>query len=87
MITTSIGITIIPDDGNDANALMKNADLAMYRAKENGRNNYQYYSEEMNTNAVHRLRVEYEVRRALERNEFVLYYQPKIRLSDQRRYR
>jgi diguanylate cyclase (GGDEF)-like protein/PAS domain S-box-containing protein len=84
VITTSIGITIIPEDGDEANALMKNADLAMYRAKEHGRNNYQYYSEELNTNAVHRLRTEYEVRRALERKEFVLYYQPKIRLADQR---
>jgi diguanylate cyclase (GGDEF)-like protein/PAS domain S-box-containing protein len=83
VITTSIGITIIPDDGTESNALMKNADLAMYRAKEHGRNNYQYYSEEMNTNAVHRLRLEYEMRRALERQEFVLYYQPKIRLTDQ----
>jgi len=83
VVTTSIGITIIPEDGTEANALMKNADLAMYRAKEHGRNNYQYYSEEMNTNAVHRLRTEYELRRALERNEFELYYQPKVRLSDQ----
>ena len=84
VITPSIGIAIIPDDGRDANALMKNADLAMYRAKEHGRNNFQFYSEEMNTNAVNRLRTEYELRRALEREEFELYYQPKVRLSDQR---
>jgi diguanylate cyclase (GGDEF)-like protein/PAS domain S-box-containing protein len=82
IVTTSIGITIIPTDGTDPNMRMKNADLAMYRAKENGRNNYQFYSEEMNTNAVRRLQTEYELRRALEKEEFVLYYQPKIRLSD-----
>ncbi|MCB1685386.1 MAG: EAL domain-containing protein [Pseudomonadales bacterium] len=84
VITPSIGIAIIPDDGRDPNALMKNADLAMYRAKEHGRNNFQFYSEEMNTNAVKRLRTEYELRRALDRQEFELFYQPKVRLSDQR---
>ncbi|MGE0625405.1 MAG: PAS domain S-box protein, partial [Pseudomonadales bacterium] len=82
VITTSIGITIVPQDGTDPNSLMKNADLAMYRAKEHGRNTYHFYSEEMNTNAIKRLRTEYELRRAFERNEFVLYYQPKVRLSD-----
>ena len=84
VVTTSIGITIIPSDGTNPTVLMKNADLAMYRAKENGRNNYQFYSEEMNTNAIHRLQTEYELRRALEREEFELFYQPKIRLTDQK---
>jgi diguanylate cyclase (GGDEF)-like protein/PAS domain S-box-containing protein len=83
VITTSIGITIAPQDGTDPNSLMKNADLAMYRAKEHGRNIYQFYSEEMNTNAIKRLRTEYELRRALERNEFELYYQPKVCLTTQ----
>lgn len=83
VITTSIGITIVPQDGTDPNSLMKNADLAMYRAKDHGRNTYQFYSEEMNTNAIKRLRTEYELRKALERNEFELFYQPKVRLSDQ----
>lgn len=84
VVTTSIGITIIPADGNAPNELMKNADLAMYRAKERGRNNYQFYSEEMNTNASNRLRMEYEIRTALINNEFELFYQPKVRLTDQR---
>ncbi|MCP5180702.1 MAG: PAS domain S-box protein [Pseudomonadales bacterium] len=84
VVTTSIGITILPTDGAAPTELMKNADLAMYRAKERGRNNFQFYSEEMNTNASNRLRMEYEIRTALQNNEFELYYQPKVRLSDQR---
>jgi len=82
VVTTSIGITLIPDDGFEPNRLLKNADLAMYRAKENGRNNYQYYSEELNVRALHRLRTENELRLALERGEFALHYQPKIALTD-----
>ena len=84
VITPSLGIAIIPEDGMEPNLLMKNSDLAMYRAKDNGRNNYQFYSEEMNTDAVTRLRTEYELRRALENHEFELYYQPKVRLTDQK---
>jgi diguanylate cyclase (GGDEF)-like protein/PAS domain S-box-containing protein len=82
IVTTSIGITVIPSDGLDPNVLMRNADLAMYKAKERGRNNYQFYSEDLNTNAVKRLRTEYEIRQALERKEFELYYQPKISIAD-----
>ena len=82
VVTTSIGITIIPKDGAHATELMQNADLAMYRAKELGRNNYQFYNEEMNTNSSRRLRVKDELCRALEHDELVLFYQPKIRLAD-----
>ncbi len=81
VVTTSIGVTILPTDGKDPNTLMRNADLAMYKAKERGRNNYQFYSEDLNANAVKRLRTEYEIRQALENDEFVLFYQPKVSLQ------
>jgi len=84
IVTTSIGITVLPADSEDPNVLMRNADLAMYKAKERGRNNFQFYSEDLNTNAVKRLRTEYEIRRALDNNEFVLFYQPKVALADKR---
>ncbi|MCZ6644151.1 MAG: PAS domain S-box protein [Gammaproteobacteria bacterium] len=84
IVTTSIGIVTIPDDGVDPNMLMRNADLAMYKAKERGRNTYQFYSDEMNTDAAKRLRTEYELSRALDFQEFELFYQPKVRLNDQR---
>jgi diguanylate cyclase (GGDEF)-like protein/PAS domain S-box-containing protein len=75
-ITPSIGISIYPEDGLDAMTLMKNADVAMYRAKEVGRNNYQFFTSEMNSAAVERLAVETALRRAIEQKEFLLYYQP-----------
>jgi diguanylate cyclase (GGDEF)-like protein/PAS domain S-box-containing protein len=81
VVTTSIGITIIPDDSVHPSVLTKNADLAMYRAKEHGRNNYQYFSEDMNTRAIERLRTENELRAALSSAELELFYQPKLRLS------
>ncbi len=84
VVTTSIGITVIPNDGQDPNVLMKNADLAMYRAKERGRNNYQFFREEMNTNAVNRLRTENELRAAVQNDEFVLHFQPKVDIKGQR---
>lgn len=80
-VTPSIGISIYPDDGKDVDSLMKNADTAMYFAKASGRNNYQFFTDEMNTRAVHRLCVEGNLRRALKQDEFELYYQPKIELA------
>jgi diguanylate cyclase (GGDEF)-like protein/PAS domain S-box-containing protein len=79
-ITVSIGISIFPSDGEDAETLLKNADTAMYYAKNRGRNNYQFFRSEMNTRAVERHLVEANLRRALERQEFTLHYQPKINL-------
>ena len=80
-VTLSIGICIYPDDGQDADEVMKNADTAMYHAKANGRNNYQFFTTEMNTRAVRRLFIEGNLRRALKQGEFQLYYQPKIDLA------
>jgi len=79
--TASIGISLYPKDGHDVQALLKNADVAMYRAKEAGRNNFQFYAQEMNARAMDRLTLESGLRRALERNEFILYYQPKVNLA------
>jgi diguanylate cyclase (GGDEF)-like protein len=79
-ISVSIGISIYPDDGQDAETLIKCADTAMYYAKENGRNNYKFFEQKMNARAVQRQSIEASLRRALERQEFVLYYQPKINL-------
>lgn len=76
--STSIGISLFPSDGDNANELLKNADAAMYHAKENGKNNYQFYSTEMSDRAVTRLRFETGLRRALEKHEFTLLYQPII---------
>ncbi len=81
-ITTSIGISLFPKDARDAFSLMKYADVAMYRAKELGRNNYQFYDTEMSVIATSRFDMETKLRRALERSEFELYYQPQISVSD-----
>ena len=80
-ITGSIGISIYPEDGENAETLIKCADTAMYHAKGKGRNNYQFFTEDMNIRAVERQYLEASLRRALERREFVLHYQPKINLE------
>lgn len=77
-ITTSIGISIYPHDAKDSVTLLKNADIAMYRAKEEGRNNYQLYSSAMNVKVFERLALESSLRNAIEKNELILYYQPQV---------
>jgi diguanylate cyclase (GGDEF)-like protein/PAS domain S-box-containing protein len=80
-ITLSIGISIYPDDGTDAETLVKNADTAMLNAKDNGRNNYQFFRPAMNEHALERQSIEGSLRHALDRGEFVLHYQPKLDLA------
>jgi diguanylate cyclase (GGDEF)-like protein/PAS domain S-box-containing protein len=80
-IDASIGISIYPEDGEDAETLIRNADMAMYHAKEHGRNNCQFFKAEMNLKAVERQSLEAGLRLALEREEFLLHYQPKINLE------
>ena len=79
-ISVSIGISVYPDDGQDTETLIKCADIAMYHAKERGRNKYKFYKHEMNMRVVERQSIEAELRLALERQEFVLYYQPVVHL-------
>jgi diguanylate cyclase (GGDEF)-like protein/PAS domain S-box-containing protein len=79
-VTGSIGIVTYPDDGDDAETLLKNADFAMYHAKENGRDNYQFFKPNMKVRAIERQSLESDLRHAIERREFVLYYQPKMNL-------
>jgi diguanylate cyclase (GGDEF)-like protein/PAS domain S-box-containing protein len=77
---SSVGIAVCPSDGHDAENLLKHAGIAMYRAKEIGRNNFQFYTAAMNEKALERLRIEGDLRNALERDEFVLHYQPQVDL-------
>jgi diguanylate cyclase (GGDEF)-like protein len=77
-VSASIGITLYPSDGRQGHELVKNADIAMYHAKEHGKNNYQYYLESMNVLAHERLSLESKLRRALENNELCLHYQPQV---------
>ncbi len=80
-ISASIGITIFPDDGQDMQTLMKNADAAMYKAKELGKNNFQLFTEALNKRMLQKLALENDLRKALERNELILHYQPQIELE------
>lgn len=80
-ITASIGITVFPPDGEDGDTLLKNADTAMYHAKDQGKNNYQFFTPSMNAAVTKRLNLENDLRKALERREFVLHYQPQWDLA------
>ncbi|MGV3593433.1 MAG: putative bifunctional diguanylate cyclase/phosphodiesterase [Gammaproteobacteria bacterium] len=77
-VTASIGISLFPGDGGDEQLLMKNADTAMYQAKEEGKNNFQFYSAALKTHAVEKLALEAHLRHAVDRNEFDVYYQAKV---------
>ncbi len=81
VVTTSIGIATYPDSGTDAGSLLKAADIAMYRAKSEGRNAYRFYTAEMNARAEARMMLEQDLRHALSRNELALHYQPQIDLA------
>ncbi|WP_300455858.1 EAL domain-containing protein [Desulfobacula sp.] len=83
-ITTSIGISVFPTDGNKADTLLKNADTAMYHAKKGGKNTYQFFMDSMNKAALERFSMDRDIKKALQNNEFVLYYQPQVNLSDRK---
>ena len=83
-VGASIGISVFPDDGDDPNVLIQHADAALYQAKESGRGTYRFYSEALTLAADARLEMETKLRRGLERNEFVLHYQPLLALADGR---
>jgi diguanylate cyclase (GGDEF)-like protein/PAS domain S-box-containing protein len=80
-VSASVGITLFPGDSKEAGALIMNADTAMFRAKEQGRNTYQFFTREMNERARERLRIDTALRRAMERKEFLLHYQPRVDLK------
>jgi predicted signal transduction protein with EAL and GGDEF domain len=83
-VSSSIGISLYPSDGNDVNTLIKNADTAMYRAKNQGRNNFQFYADYMHTTISRRLTLDSALRKALELAELTLYYQPQLDISSDR---
>jgi diguanylate cyclase (GGDEF)-like protein len=82
VLTGSLGISLYHEDGRDAETLQKHADIAKFKAKETGRNHYQFYSSQMNLHSLERLSLETALRRALERGEFALHYQPKFNLKN-----
>ncbi len=83
-ISCSIGISIYPEDATQANVLLKNADTAMYKAKQSGRNNFQYYTHKLNAILQERMDIERKLRNATKREELILYYQPKVDIEDNR---
>ncbi len=82
LLTSSIGIAIYPEDGNDASELLRNADLAMYHSKDRGRNTYSFFTEAMNREVSRRLTIEEQMHGALDRNEFSILFQPQINIRD-----
>jgi diguanylate cyclase (GGDEF)-like protein/PAS domain S-box-containing protein len=82
--SASIGVTIFPDDATNVDALLKNADVAMYRAKDRGGNNFQFYTQDMSAHADERMELQHGLNHALERDEFKLYYQPRINVQSGR---
>lgn len=82
--TLSIGISIYPNDGMTSEDLLRNADIAMYRAKDSGRNTYQFYNKEMTSRALSRIKLESDLREALKNEDFILYYQPQIHLMNKK---
>jgi predicted signal transduction protein with EAL and GGDEF domain len=83
-VTASLGISVHPGDGDSPETLLKNADIAMYRAKEQGRGTFHFYTEELHSRVMRRMDLERELRLAIERQEFVLYYQPQVSLDSGR---
>lgn len=81
-VSTSAGIALYPSDGEDSDTLLKNADTAMYLSKEKNRDNYQFYTPALNQKTHERLLIENQLRRAIERKEFILHYQPKININN-----
>ena len=84
VVTASIGISIFPDDGPDSDTLIKHADIAMYSAKENGRNSFQYFDRSMHEAATFKLNLEKELRMAITKGEFTMHYQPQVDLHTKR---
>jgi EAL domain-containing protein (putative c-di-GMP-specific phosphodiesterase class I) len=83
-LMASIGLSTYPEDGQDAEILLKNADTAMYQAKKRGHNNYAFFNQDMNARTIERQSIEADLRGAIERQEFVLHYQPKINLQTEK---
>ncbi|MFT7506198.1 MAG: putative signal transduction protein with EAL and GGDEF domain, partial [Gammaproteobacteria bacterium] len=81
-VSSSVGIAMYPEDGTDKHMLMKHADIAMYDAKNNGRDNYSFFTENLNQSVQNEMRLERDMVKALENEEFILYFQPQVRVSD-----